>query len=280
MKTGLLMEGGAMRGMFTAGVIDLMMEEGITFDGAIGVSAGAAFGCNFKSGQIGRAFRYNSRFCGDKRYCSIKSLIKTGDLYNVEFCYRTIPYKLDPFDINAFNANSMEFYVVCTDVETGEGVYYNCSDGDSAVQWMRASASMPLAARIVDINGRKLLDGGVSDSIPLKRFEELGYKKNVVILTQPEGYVKKKNSLLWLMKLAYRKYPSLYKAIKNRHIVYNDSLLYVKEREQSGDALVIRPPAPLPVSRTEKDPTKLKAAYNIGRRACKERLDEIKCFLA
>ena len=195
MKTGLVMEGGAMRGLFTAGVIDVMMEEEIEFDGAIGVSAGAAFGCNYKSKQIGRALRYNINYCKDKRYCSMKSLITTGNLYGAEFCYHELPDKLDIFDCETFENNPMEFYLVCTDVLTGKPVYKKCEKADyDCLEWMRASASMPLASKVVEIDGYKMLDGGVSDSVPLKYFESIGYDRNIVILTQPKSY-RKKNSV-------------------------------------------------------------------------------------
>ena len=169
MKTGLVMEGGALRGLFTAGVIDVLMENGITFDGAIGVSAGATFGCNIKSGQIGRAIRYNVKLCKDRRYFSFWSLILTGNLFGKNFCYHKIPEKIDPFDNDAFEKNPMEFYLVCTDVETGKPVYKKCDRLDGGnLEWVRASASLPLVSEIVEIDGMKLQDGGISDSIPLK----------------------------------------------------------------------------------------------------------------
>ena len=207
MKKVLILEGGAMRGLFTAGVIDVMMENGIEYDGLVGVSAGACFGCNYQSGQIGRTLRYNKKYCTDSRYCSWRSLIFTGDMYGADFCYKKIPLELDLFDDDAYNKNPMEFHLVCTDVVTGKPVYRKMDDlqGEN-VEWIRASASMPLAARIVEIEGMKLLDGGVSDSIPVKYFEDLGFNKNVVVLTQPEGYVKSHNSLMPLLKIKYRKY--------------------------------------------------------------------------
>ena len=169
MKTGLIMEGGAMRGMFTAGVLDVLMENGLVTDGAIGVSAGAVFGCNYKSHQIGRVIRYNTEYCNDKRYASFKNLVKTGNLYSEQFCYHEVPEKLDPFNEAAFAASPMDFFVVCTDVKTGEPIYHKCRKGDAEdVRWMEASASMPLAAKIVKIGHYGLLDGGVADSIPVR----------------------------------------------------------------------------------------------------------------
>lgn len=171
MKTGMVLEGGAMRGLYTAGVLDVLMENGIYTDGAVGVSAGAAFGCNYKSRQIGRSLRYNCKYCRDPRYISLLSLIRTGDLYNAQFCYYEIPEKLDPFDTAAFAASPMEFYVVATDVTTGKPAYHLCRDGGrDDIEWMRASASMPLVSRVVEIGGGLYLDGGISDSIPLEWF--------------------------------------------------------------------------------------------------------------
>ena len=189
MKTALILEGGAMRGMFSCGVTDIFLENGVEFDGMAGISAGAAFGCNFKSRQAGRAIRYNKRFCGDWRFCSLRSLLTTGDLYGVDFCYREIPDSLDPFDRAAFRRNPMEFRVGATDARTGEAVYHNCMDGsDGDIQWMRASASMPLVSRPVALEGRLLLDGGIADPVPLQYMVGLGYSRNVAVLTQPKGY--------------------------------------------------------------------------------------------
>lgn len=281
MKKGLILEGGAMRGLFTAGVTDVMMENGVDFDGMIGVSAGACFGCNYKSRQIGRTLRYNTRYCNDPRYCSFRSLIRTGDLYGVDFCYLEIPERLDPFDYDAFRENPMEFYVVCTDVQTGEASYHRLTHGrDEEMLLIRASASMPLVSRIVEAGGKRLLDGGIADSIPLKYFESIGYDRNVVILTQPEGYVKEKNSMLPLMRAALRKYPRVIDAIANRHIMYNETTAYVKAREQAGAAFVIRPKAKLEVGHVEHDPDKLRAAYAHGREVGMENMRAMKAFLA
>ena len=224
MKHGLVMEGGAMRGLFTAGVIDVMMEQNIVFDGAVGVSAGAVFGCNYKSHQIGRVLRYNLAFCQDPRYCSMRSRIKTGDLFGADFCYRQIPDELDVFDREAYANSPMDFYVVGTDVRSGRAVYHNCLTGDHEdLDWLRASASMPLASQIVSVGNRNLLDGGIADSIPLKFIQAQGYAKNVVILTQPLDYVKKKNKLMPLMKVVYRQYPKLLHTMARRHDVYNEA---------------------------------------------------------
>ena len=281
MKKGLILEGGAMRGMFTAGVMDVLMENGINFDGAVGVSAGAAFGVNYKSKQIGRVIRYNTRFVRDKRYCGLRVLLKTGNVYSTKFCYEEVPLVHDIFDFEAYEKNPMEFYVVATNIETGKAVYHKYEGrGDHCFDWIRASASMPMVSRIVEIDGQKLLDGGIADSIPVKFFESIGYDRNIAVLTRSKAFVKKKNEILPLIKLKYRKYPRLVEAMAARHNVYNETLAYIEEKERDGSLLVIRPDEELPVSRVEKDPEKLRAAYEIGRKTALARIDEIRSFLA
>lgn len=280
MKKGLVLEGGAMRGLFTAGVMDVLMENGIVFDGAVGVSAGAAFGCNYKSHQVGRVLRYNTRFCKDKRYSGIRCLIKEGNIFSTSFCYGEVPLKYDRFDFDTYKSDPMDFYVVATDLETGEAVYHKYTgDEDSGFDWIRASASMPLVSQIVEIHGEKLLDGGIADSIPVKFFEGIGFEKNIAILTQPRGYRKKKNSLLPIISMKYRKYPNFVKAVAERHVMYNDTLDYIEQREKEGKLFVIAPDTDLPVSKTEKDPEKLKNVYNIGRSITERQIDRIKAFM-
>lgn len=280
MKKGLILEGGAMRGMFTSGVLDVLMENGVEFDGAIGVSAGATFGCNIKSRQPGRAIRYNKRFSHDWRYCSLRSLLTTGDLYGADFCYNVLPHQLDIFDLDTYRRNPMEFWVVASDCETGKPIYKQldtCDDRD--LTWMRASASMPLASHIVDIDGYHLLDGGITDSIPLAYFESIGYNRNIVVLTQPENYRKKPNRLIWLMRLALRRYPMIISALRNRHIEYNRTTEAIRQRAAQGDVLVICPETPLNISRTSKNPDEMQRVYDEGRRVATAQINEIRNFL-
>lgn len=279
-KLGLVLEGGAMRGMFTAGVLDVFMENDIKFDGVIGVSAGATFGCNYISKQIGRTIRYNKKYCRDKRYCSMRSLFKTGDLYGEDFCYNKIPNELDPFDNDTFRSSNVEFYIVATDIESGKPIYKKYDvDEPEALRWMRASASMPLAARTVEIGGKKFLDGGMTDSIPVRAFEDMGYNRNVVVLTQPDGYIKKKNSALPLIRLKYKKFPNLIKAMENRHIMYNETLAYIKEKEARGELFVIRPDEPLNVGHIEHNADNLEEAYQTGRKAAQKNLEKLREYL-
>ena len=280
MKTGLIMEGGAMRGMFTAGVLDVLMENGLVTDGAIGVSAGAVFGCNYKSHQIGRVIRYNTEYCKDKRYASFKNLVKTGNLYSEQFCYHEVPEKLDPFNEAAFADSPMDFFVVCTDVKTGEPIYHKCRKGDAEdVRWMEASASMPLAAKIVKIGHYGLLDGGVADSIPVRFFESIGYKRNLIILTQPKGYTKKKNKFLPAIRARYFRYPAFVEAVADRHERYNETLSYISMLEQAGKDYVIRPPIPLEIGAMERDPAQLRRVYETGRAVAQIQVEKIRDFL-
>ena len=279
-KWGLVLEGGATRGLWTAGVIDVMMEHDIWPDGMIGVSAGAAFGCNYKSRQIGRAIRYNTQYAHDSRYSGMKSWLTSGNYYNAEFGYHTMPRELDVFDNDAFNRNPMEFYVVCTDVLTGEAVYKKLTEAtEQTYDWIRASASMPLASRVVQLEGRKLLDGGVADSVPLEFFESIGYRRNVVVLTQPEGFVKQHNKLMPLMRLSLRRYPRMIEAMDHRHVMYNQQLEYVKRGEREGRCLVIRPERQIPIGHISHDANRMRAVYDEGRRVGESYLERIREFL-
>ena len=276
---GLVLEGGAMRDLFTAGVIDVLMENGIEFPAFVGVSAGAAFGCNYKSRQIGRALRYNKRFCRDPRYCSFRSLFKTGDVFGAQFCYHEVPNTLDPFDGKAFNENPMAFYLVASDVETGKPFYKRLDRADdTAYEWIRASASMPIVSRVVELDGKKFLDGGVTDSIPLA-FMERQYDRNVVVLTRPRDYQKQPASKLWLYRLTLRKYPNMLRAVRERHLMYNEQRAHVFAQEKAGKAFVICPDKPLEVGRMEHDPEQLQKAYDTGRQTALRQLEALKRFM-
>ena len=281
-KLGLVMEGGAMRGLFTAGVIDVFLENGIRTDGVIGVSAGATFGCNYLTEQKGRPLRYCIRFCKDPRFCSVPSLLLTGDMFGAEFCYHTIPDELDPIDNDTFLKNGTPFYIVCTDVHTGKAVYHQCRDMCSReeLEWVRASASMPLCSRIVKAGNYEMLDGGIADSVPLKYFEYKGYARNIVILTQPADYVKQPNTTMPLVRQIYRNYPNLIRAMERRHTVYNRQIAYVIEAEQAGRAFVIRPPEKLPVSHLTHDPDVMRAVYTTGQQTAIQRLAALREFLS
>ncbi len=279
MKNGLVLEGGAMRGLWTAGVTDVMMEHDIWPDGLIGVSAGAAFGCNIKSRQIGRAIRYNTRFAKDARYSGLRSLLFSGDYFNAEFGYHIVPKEYDIFDTETFQQNPMQFTVVCTDVLTGKAVYHDIDHVDfDELEWLRASASMPLASKVVKVQGYQLLDGGVADSIPLEYFEQQGYTRNVVILTQPKGFVKESNKLMPIMRIALRKYPHMLKAMEERHMMYNRELDYVAKAEAEGRCLVIRPEGKIPIGHISHNPDKMRNVYELGRRDGEKYIERIRAF--
>jgi len=255
------------------------MEHDVWPDGLIGVSAGAAFGCNYKSRQIGRAIRYNMRFAKDPRYSGLRSLLKSGDYFNAKFDYHVVPKKYDIFDDKAFEQNPMEFYVVCTDVETGEAVYKPLNNvTDETYDWIRASASMPMVSKVVELQGRKLLDGGVADSIPLEYFESVGYKRNVVILTQPRGYRKEHNKLMPLLRLSLRKHPKMVKAMNERHVMYNNELDYVAKAERQGRCLVIRPEGKIPIGHISHNPDEMRYVYELGRQTGLRNIERIKAF--
>lgn len=280
MKKALVLEGGSMRGLFSAGVLDVMMENGIEFDAVIGVSAGAAFGCNYKSKQIGRAIRYNLKFAHNWRYCSMRSLVMTGDIFGADFCYHKLPAELDVIDKETYEANPTDMIVVCTDVHTGKPVYHKINElTDEAMEWMRASASMPFVSRVVHVDGRDMLDGGISDSIPVKYAVDQGYDKIVVVLTRPEGYVKEPFGHDSAVRFAMRRYPRLAQAVLDRHRMYNREIRMIGELEKEGRIFVIRPDEPIDVGRIEHDTVKLHAAHAAGLEKGAEIVDAVKEYL-
>ena len=280
MKKGIVLEGGAMRGMFTSGILDVLMENCVEFDGAVGVSAGMTFGCNLKSKQIGRAIRYNLKYANDPRYGTFKSWLKTGNIYEADFCYNQLPFELDKFDTETFRKNPMEFYCVVTDAMTGKPVYHKCTTGTKRdMAYIRASASIPVVSKMVKIGDGYYCDGGAADSIPLKFMEGKGYDKNVVVLTRDRSYRKKPGKLDAVYKVLLCNYPGAAKALINRAEMYKKQRDYVEAKEAAGEIFVFYPPEELTISRTEHDPEKLQQVYDMGRAEAVKRLDELKGFL-
>lgn len=275
---GLVLEGGAMRAIYVAGVLDVLMEHDLWPDGLIGVSAGAIHGSVYLGNQPGRTIRYYKRFCRHPRFMSFWSLLTTGSLVGTRFCYRTLPERLDPFDYETFRTCGIPYYAVCTDLQSGKAVYRRCTDLRKEMDFLRASASMPYVSRPVKADGMRLLDGGVADSIPLAAFRSMGYDRNVVVLTQCKGYQKKPQNPK-AAKLFYKKYPRFVQAIAARHEVYNASLRLVEELEAAGEILVLRPSEDLGIKRMEKDPARLQAQYELGRRDAEKQLHAIKAFM-
>ena len=281
MKTGLVLEGGGMRGLFTAGILDVLMENNVTFDGVVGVSAGATFGCNFISHQIGRTLRYNMSQRKNPKYMGIRSLIKTGDYVGGEYAYHVLPTKLDVFDFEAFEKNPTEFHVVTTNVRTGEAIYHRIDKVDyTGMEWIRASASMPIISRPVAIGDYEMLDGGIADSIPLRYFESEGFKRNIVILTQPKGFKKKLTKLMPVFKATMRKYPAIIEGMSKRHLMYNRELDYISQQQMAGKCLVICPSDTLPIGRTSLNAKKMQHVYDMGRKAGEDNLEAIRKFIA
>ena len=273
-KTGLVLEGGGMRGIYTAGVLDVFMERGIRFDGVIGVSAGAIHGCSYLSEQMGRGIRYYKKYCNDPRFMSFRSLIKTGNIVGVDFCYHELPDVLDPYDHEAFLKNRTEFYVTCSNIETGKAEYLRVTDMKEQIDLVRASATLPYVSKIVTVGDRKYLDGGCTDSVPVDAFIDMGFERNVLILTRPATHVRQKEHGL-MAKIRYRKYPEFLKALFSHHDRYNATKRRIAELEAQGSAFVIAPDSELEIGRLEGDAEKIQQVYDKGRADAQARIDEM-----
>lgn len=278
-EAGLVVEGGGMRGVYTAGVLDYFMEKNLYFDDCYGVSAGACHISSYVSKQIGRSMKVTLDYINDKRYCSVNSLIKTGDMFGVEMLYDIIPNKLELYDYDTFNKFKGNFYSVVTNCKTGKAEYMKIKDMKKDIIAVRASSSLPLLSRIVEINGKEYLDGGITDSIPIKKSIKDGHKKNVVILTRDKTYRKSKPKFLSFFKLKYKKYPNLVKAIENRYKMYNETLDFIEEEKAKNKVFIIQPKLPVKISRIEKDKDKLKELYDQGYEDAKELYEDLMKFL-
>lgn len=277
-KTGLVLEGGGMRGIYTAGVLDVLMEHGLSFDGVIGVSAGAIHGCSFVSGQAGRSIRYYKKYCKDSRFMSFRNVVRTGNMVDEQFCYHELPDTLDPFDHDAFGRSGTRFYVTCSNLETGKAEYLEITDMRRQIDLLRASASLPYVSRIVEWEGKKLLDGGCADSIPVNAFMKMGYERNVVVLTRGREYVKEPEHAT-LARLYYSQYPRFVAAMKNRHKVYNNSRKLVRRLQEEGKAFVIGPSQSLSIGRVCHDPEQIQEVYDLGRRDAIRQLGNLELFM-
>lgn len=268
MKVCFVLEGGALRGLYTSGVLDYLYEKKVNIDVIIGVSSGALFGVNYFSNQPYRVLRYNKKYSTDKRYISVASLLLTGNLVNKRYAYYKVTKKLDPFDQETFVKNNKEFYAVASNIETGKAEYIRIERPIDQLEELRASSAMPLYSRIIKINDKKYLDGAVCDSIPVKKAIESKYDKVVVVLTQPENYQKKgllgKN--LKRIKHRYRKYPKFIEASVNRAKMYNDTLDYIKKLEKDKRIFVIRPSEKIDINPIKKTKDDLQRVYDIGRK--------------
>lgn len=278
MKIGLVLEGGAMRGMYTAGVLDVFLDNNIKVDGIVGVSAGVLFGVNYLSNQKGRAIRYNKRFCKDKRYMSLHSLISTGNIINKQFAFYDVPFKLDVFDEETYNKSEVDFYATITNIESGKAEYIKITDVRKQMEVLRATSAMPYVSEIINLETGKYLDGGVADAIPIDKCKELGYDKIIVVLTRPLAY-RKKESNMFLANILYRKYPNLISTMKDKYRKYNETLEKIIDMENKKEIFVIRPSRKLKIARIEKDENKLQEMYELGVEDCKNMLEILKQFI-
>ena len=279
MKIGLVLEGGGMRGLFSAGVLDALLElKELSVNGIVGVSSGALFGVNYVSKQKERAVRYNKKYADDKRYMGLHSWITTGNAVNKDFAFYELPYKLDVFDNETFKKAKTDFYVVMTNVESGKPEYVLIEDAFAQMEYLRATSALPFASKIIEINGKKYLDGGISDSIPIDFCESLGYDKIIAVLTRPEGTYKE-DKLGFLYKLVYRKYPNLVNSLLNMATDYEKVLAKIKDLENKGKIFVVRPPEVLKIGRLEKNRDKIQKVYDTGLKTGLKELDNIVKYL-
>lgn len=278
MKVGLVLEGGAMRGLYTAGVLDVFMDNNIHIDGIVGVSAGVLFGVNYVSRQRGRVLRYNKKFIKDKRYMGLRSLITTGNIVSKDFSYYEIPTKLDVFDEKAFEESDMDFYATVTNIETGKPEYIKLENVFKQMEVLRATSAMPFVSQFVELDNKKYLDGGISDSVPIEKCKSLGYDKIIVVLTRPREYRKKKGNKIFA-NIKYRKYPNLVNALNNRYKNYNETVEKIIDMENKREIFVIRPSKTLKIKRIEKNIDKLQEMYDLGVEDCNKCLEQLKVFL-
>ena len=278
-RAGLVLEGGAMKGVYTAGVLDFFLDAGIDFEKCYGVSAGACCMCSYLSKQRGRALATMTDYLNDKDYWGLSSFLRTGDLFNVQMCYHDIPEKLNLFDYEAFDKNPSRGYAVVTNIETGFAEYIPLQEMHRDIEAVRAPASMPFVSRNVDIGGKMYLDGGLADSIPILHAVTDGCRKNVVVMTKEEGYWRSPIRHAGAARLKYAKYPKVYELIKNRHNTYNETLRYIYEQVEEGTVFLIQPRYKSDVSRTEKDASKLRALYEEGYEEAASRKEELLAFL-
>lgn len=279
MRVGLVLEGGAMRALFTAGVLDVFLDEQIKIDGIVAVSAGVLFGVNFPSKQRGRSLRYNLKYLNDPRYMGWRSLLRTGNIVSKDFAFYTLPFTLDPFDWETFNHSGIDFYATVTNVRTGEAEYIKLDDMKAQMEVARATSAMPFVSKMVELNGERYLDGGIADSIPLEQCKALGFDKIIVVLTRPLEY-RKTATNPWIFKAFYPNYPKLVERLSQRYLDYNRKVEEVIRASENGEIFVIRPSQSLPVKRLEKDPAKLQAIYDLGIHDAQQSMADLKAYLA
>lgn len=263
-RANLVLEGGAMRGQFTAGVLDFFMDQKLFCDNVIGVSAGALCGYNYVAGENGRTCYVNMKYCNDWRYLSMKSFVRTGNAFGREFSFDEIPTKLEPFNFAAFNESPLKLTAVSSNLVTGEADYHQFRDAVADLPYLIASSSMPLISQIVDVDGKLLLDGGTCDSVPVVYSWLTGAPKHIVVLTQAADYIKGPNKLMAIMRQRYADYPYFVERVQHRHFEYNRLYRALPRLHDEGRLFLIRPPEPVTIASMEKDANKLLALYEQG----------------
>lgn len=267
--SALILEGGGMRGLFTSGVLDYFLDKQIEFEKIYAVSAGTGNASNYLAKQRGRAYTINTKYRNDKHFASFYSLLTTGDYFGKEFQLKTLPEKLYPYDYETYEKSLTKFFAVATNCESGKAEYFQVKHLPEDMDYIWASSSLPLLARLVDINGKKYLDGGVSDSIPIIKSLKDGNRKNVLVLTREKEYRKEPGKMIHIIEKKYKKYPNLVEAVKKRHIIYNRTLEFIDKHEKAGHIFVIRPQKKVEIGRLEKNKEKLSALYECGYEAAR-----------
>ena len=278
MKIGLVLEGGAMRGLFTAGVLDIFLDNNVEVTDVVGVSAGTLFGVNYVSKQRGRALRYNLKYINDKRYMNVKSWLKTGNLINKDFTYYKLPFQLDVFDNKTFKESPINFFATVTNIETGEAEFIKIEDAYKQMETLRATSALPFISEIIEVGDKKYLDGGITNSIPVDFFEKQDFDKVIVILTRPITYRKEKTTGIQY-KMFYKKYPKLVEKLENRYKEYNDTVDKIVELEKEEKLFVIRPSENITIKRLEKDIEKLQKVYDLGLKDGNNIIEDLKQYL-
>ena len=278
MKIGLVLEGGAMRGLFTAGVLDIFLDNNVEVTDVVGVSAGTLFGVNYVSKQRGRALRYNLKYINDKRYMNVKSWVRTGNLINKDFTYYKLPFQLDVFDNKTFKESPINFFATVTNIETGEAEFIKIEDAYKQMETLRATSALPFISEIIEVGDKKYLDGGIANSIPVDFFEKQDFDKVIVILTRPITYRKEKTTGIQY-KMFYKKYPKLVEKLENRYKEYNDTVDKIVELEKEGKLFVIRPSENITIKRLEKDVEKLQKVYDLGLKDGNNIIEDLKQYL-
>lgn len=276
----LILEGGGMRGVYSAGVLDLLLDKDIDIKYCVGVSAGACNCVSYISKQKKRNYRVNINYINDKRYLSIRNLLLTGSAFGMDMLFDIIPNELEVFDHETYINSNAKFFVGSTNCDTGLPEFYNIKDFNiDGYDALKASISLPLVAKIINYDNKNLLDGGIAAPIPVQKAIEDGIEKHVIILTRHRGYKKEKTKIMPIIKRKYKNYPKLVEAIENRYKIYNDTLELINKLEKEGKCFVISPSTPLKVSRFERDKEKLKIVYSQGYEDALKLSEDLKIFL-